>query len=274
MYRLIAIICLLAASVSGQSIFDPNAPATPTRPVAVPKTEPVNETQPLAPVAVPSKPLPPKAQAAKAKYEASIAKARAEYEKQAKAAALLYGGVLDQSIKEATKAGDLDLALSIKAERASLDVGPTAVSGNLLVDNWHTETWMNNKKTITYEVLDGRRAIVFNCVKRDGGSLSQMVNVRPNTAYQVTGWVKTKNLVDVERANGEEWGAFLCINNDRSLNDEHSEMVYGTSDWKLLTINFNSGQRASMNIVARIGGNGHTNSGVIAFSDIKLVETK
>lgn len=58
--------------------------------------------------------LPDKAQAARAKYERDVAKAKAEYDKQVQVALKPYLAALDEAKKQAVRAGDLDAAQAIK----------------------------------------------------------------------------------------------------------------------------------------------------------------
>lgn len=92
------------------------------------------------------------------------------------------------------------------------------------------------------------------------------INVKPNTPYKLTCMVKTEN---VESENGKnDSGAQISILNTT----ESSETIQGTRDWQKLEFIFDSGNRETIEIGFRLGGNNSNAKGTAWFSDFKLEE--
>ena len=88
---------------------------------------------------------------------------------------------------------------------------------------------------------------------------SQNVNVEPNTAYLLTGWIKTQNV-----ASGA--GANLCLAGTWT----HTEGVFGTRDWTFVRLWFNSGSDTRISIGARLGYWASLSAGTAWFDDLRL----
>lgn len=91
---------------------------------------------------------------------------------------------------------------------------------------------------------------------------SKTVEVVPNTPYKVTCKVKVQEVENDKRTGG----AHISI----SGTTERSRAIAGTTDWKELTLYFNSKDRTQVNIGFRLGGYAEKSKGTAWFSDFKM----
>ena len=127
--------------------------------------------------------------------------------------------------------------------------------------NWTTSQWtpvsnFSRDHDVSHSSSSSIRIITSTM---NDAWFSQYVNVEPNTAYLLTGWIKTQNV-----ASGA--GANLCLAGTWT----HTEGVYGTRDWTFVRLWFNSGSDTRINIGARLGYWGSLSAGTAWFDDLRL----
>lgn len=94
--------------------------------------------------------------------------------------------------------------------------------------------------------------------------ISQKIKVTPNTSYRVTCMVKVK---DVENKDSlQKGGAHISLIGEAF----RSIPIYGTSDWRQITLMFNSKNHTEVEIGFRLGGYAEQCKGTAWFSDFKL----
>lgn len=97
---------------------------------------------------------------------------------------------------------------------------------------------------------------------------SKVINVKKNTPYRVTCYVKTEN---VENLSKDKFGGVnICITDTA----EKSKSIVGTNDWTKLDFMFNSKNRENVEIGFRLGSYDTDAKGKVYFSNIKLEEGK
>jgi hypothetical protein len=92
----------------------------------------------------------------------------------------------------------------------------------------------------------------------------QTVPVNPNTEYELSGWIKTNNVVHgtgsiVAGANIGLFGTY-----------EHTLGLFGTNDWTFVSMTFNSGEISEITIACRLGYWSGTATGTMWCDDISL----
>jgi len=100
----------------------------------------------------------------------------------------------------------------------------------------------------------------------DNGKYVQKVAVKPRTRYLLSGWIKTKDVVVVEK--GGRTGANLSIDGGY----EASTSLVGTNDWTYVVLVFDSANRTDVTVCARLGFFYSTAKGTAWFDDLSLVE--
>ena len=139
-------------------------------------------------------------------------------------------------------------------------------SFEVLVDgqppNWKTTTFNGNA---LFSVSDqGRRGGQALCISsRDGGDVGWElpIVVKPRTTYLIKGWVRTDNLT------GNAKGAMFCLLGT----DFGSDAISGTSPWKQLSLQFDSGDRTSVHLICLYGGWGRS-TGTAWYDDLEMIE--
>lgn len=97
---------------------------------------------------------------------------------------------------------------------------------------------------------------------------SKSVNVKKNTPYKLTCYVKTEAVEnEIENKQG---GANVCI----ADTVEKSESFVGDNDWTRIEFMFNSKNRENIEIAFRLGSYDTDSKGKVWFSDITLEEGK
>lgn len=90
------------------------------------------------------------------------------------------------------------------------------------------------------------------------------IEVEPHTPYRLTCMLKTENVIP--SAKNTDGGACISIIEAPEI----SKSITGTSDWQLVELMFNSGERTRIKLGFRLGGNTGTAQGTAWFSDFKL----
>lgn len=114
----------------------------------------------------------------------------------------------------------------------------------------------------------GTKSVKIEAVELNDARWIQTVAVTPNTAYRLTGWIKTENVTDSpELVNA---GANLSLYGTWTF----SKGVFGTHDWTFVTLEFNSEDMTAVTVAARLGYWAGTTTGTAWFDDLQLVEVK
>jgi hypothetical protein len=155
---------------------------------------------------------------------------------------------------------------------------PERRKANLLVDgsfegrplqNWSIRSWRGNTKAVqidSNEAKVGRQSAVFRPTEPDDVMFTQVVAVKPKTRYLFYGWAKTQDIV-VEKGQVNRgatlslWGGF-----------ESSRSLSASNDWTYLELVFDSGERTSVEVGARLGHHGSRATGTAWFDDLCLIE--
>jgi hypothetical protein len=135
---------------------------------------------------------------------------------------------------------------------------------------WSANSWRGNK-TVGRIVRDGpregRQLATLDSDQADDASFQQKVAVQPHTRYLLSGWSRTKKVTITEK--GGQVGANLSILGGY---ERSSTTLTGSKDWTYLTLVFDSGDRTSVQVAARLGHHGSTASGQAWFDDLCLIE--
>jgi hypothetical protein len=133
---------------------------------------------------------------------------------------------------------------------------------------WTADQWqgVSDLSAVSDVVHSGGRAARIASGTNNDARWIQTVSVKPNTSYRLTGWVKTQNVARTVEA--VDAGANLCLFNTWT----RSNPVLGTSDWTLVSLEFNSESSTEVTIGARLGYWSGTTTGTAWFDDIELRE--
>jgi hypothetical protein len=135
---------------------------------------------------------------------------------------------------------------------------------------WTTWTFLMKPEVAT--VVDkgarhGQRAVLFQATEADDVLFKQTVPVKPQTRYLVSGWTKTENVVIAEKDATAGANLSLFGTSERS-----SPKIVGTNGWTYLSFTFDSGNRETVEVAARLGNSASTSTGTVWFDDLTMVE--
>ena len=134
---------------------------------------------------------------------------------------------------------------------------------------WEIYFWQQDAKKCVYTVdSEVKKSGTYSLkIKQEAVADSrwgQEVKVKPDTYYELSGWIKTE---DVENLGD---GAHLEI----SGSGAKSKKVNGTSDWeKVSAVGKTGKEQRVVTVLCRLGGNAAPNIGTAYFDDIQLRET-
>jgi hypothetical protein len=112
----------------------------------------------------------------------------------------------------------------------------------------------------------GTKSVRIEASEANDLSFRQNVEVRPNTFYVASTWVRTQDVAHaVESA---DVGANICLFGTW----DHSIPLLGTNDWTKIEIFFSSGDRTAVEICLRLGYWSGTTTGTAWFDDVQLTE--
>jgi putative membrane-bound dehydrogenase-like protein len=130
---------------------------------------------------------------------------------------------------------------------------------------WRKVTYAGTAEHAVDEVVRrNRTSLKITSLDGSDASWSATLNVRPQTRYRLSGWVKTK---DVAAGSGK--GALFNIHELQT--EGLPRAVTGTSDWKRLEIEFSSGALSRVTVNCLFGGWGRS-KGEAWWDDLELVE--
>ena len=135
---------------------------------------------------------------------------------------------------------------------------------NSLPAGWSVRTYGG---PADHSVSKGGRTGIY-CVKISSSKGSDTswfaaVKVKPNTRYQLSGWIKTESLGTLGNAHGALFNAHEGQTATTSLK--------GSADWRRVTGMVRSGNRREMTINCLFGGWGRS-TGTAYFDDVELIE--
>lgn len=143
------------------------------------------------------------------------------------------------------------------------------IDGNLPKD-WSVDVWSKHGKTGFYveheNTHTGNNYITIENNDEDDAKLVQSINVKPNTVYLISCWVKTYDIG--ENAKGANISVIGTV--------DTSEDITGTSEqWEQLELYGKTGEKQNkMQVAVRIGGYGSLNTGKASFDDFSVEEVK
>lgn len=129
---------------------------------------------------------------------------------------------------------------------------------------WQFNAWgKKGAATVdTTEKREGKNSIRIENTAGDDSFFKQVVTVKPQTRYRLTGYIKTKGVV----AKGS--GAVLSLEGGY----EKTESLEGNNGWKKMEFEFDSAGNAEVKVGPRLGHHHSMAMGVAWFDDLKLVE--
>jgi len=169
-------------------------------------------------------------------------------------AALADGGEDTLAGEELLYNGDF----SVYSESADLPAG------------WELTAYYSDAESVLSETLrpdDGQNAVSITNLTGNDARVCQTVAVKPDTCYRLTAEIRT---TDVEYGTG----ASLSIDN-YSVDGTYcySENLFGTEDWRTVSLYFQTGEEQQSVIVAlRLGGYGTTATGTAEYRGVSLYE--
>ena len=136
------------------------------------------------------------------------------------------------------------------------------------LDGWNLQAFdkIGTAAPDTVELRDGRPTLRIQSSKGDDTFVTQKVNVKPNTRYRLSGYIKTKDIVPDDRKN--KAGANLSL----SGGFEHPEHIQKTNPWAKVQFEFDSGGKTEITIGPRLGHYSSKVAGTAWFADLELVE--
>jgi len=172
-------------------------------------------------------------------------------------------------MKVSFKLGLILVALSIFLLGENIIENPSFE--NIAPHNWNKATWGGEDIEFrhTAKGRNNSNCVSISSANSVNSAWYTTVDVKPNTEYKLTGWIKTEK---VKPQNGK--GALIVLNFDQ----EKAPVVTGTKDWTEISYEFNSGGRDKITIYCLLGGWG-TASGQAWFDNISItpknpIETK
>ncbi len=157
---------------------------------------------------------------------------------------------------------------------SALDV--TGISASILFPKparWSFNSWKRipANAVVTSEYAHaGEKSVRLTATESAADDLcySVNVNVEPNSWYLLSGWIKTNSVVIAGQTNAV--GATLALA-PSTIGGPTTESIVGTNDWQYRTLLFNSAEKPSIVVSARLGFVGSTVSGTAYFDDLCLV---
>jgi hypothetical protein len=160
--------------------------------------------------------------------------------------------------------------------KISVPVAPDRRTGNLLVDGsfedgtddrWSAVSWRRSQdigRVVGTERKMGVKSLEIRSAVADDARFTQRVEVKPNTRYLLSGWIKTKDVVIEDQGN--RIGANLSLEGAFEV----TESLIGTNDWKYVSLVIDSGDRTEIAVNARLGFYSSLAKGAAWFDEISL----
>ncbi len=122
-------------------------------------------------------------------------------------------------------------------------------------EHWQTNAFLDAARFVwdRHEQYDGHRSVkvLIPLTQPNDARWIQTVNVKPNTTYVLSGWIKTKGVVGAYEIL--DVGANLSIL-DTTINGgfTYSSGLTGDHDWTLVNVSFNSDTNTTVTVAARL----------------------
>jgi hypothetical protein len=116
------------------------------------------------------------------------------------------------------------------------------------------------------ESHEGHPSVRLHNPAPDNSFLFQVVVVKPETRYRLSGWIKTKHIV-AKQGRGDA-GATLWIESGW----KSTPVEIQAEEWTYVTLDFSSGTKTSIEVGPRLGQWGGIVTGTAWFSGVSLVE--
>ena len=136
--------------------------------------------------------------------------------------------------------------------------------------DWAGGSWRGNAKAaavVPAKAHDGKQAALLQSDLADDACFKQAVRVKPKTKYLFCGWVKTQDVTITDK--GATAGANLSVLGGF---ERSPARLTGTTDWTYLSFVFDSGERTTVEVAARLGHHASLASGRAWFDDLCLIE--
>lgn len=138
---------------------------------------------------------------------------------------------------------------------------------------WMRAAWNSSTAQFTWDerhAYQGNRSVRIDTPTANDARWIQSVAVLPNTLYELTGWIKTKDVA--WKQNEGEGGANLSVMADDLGWYQHTEGLFGRNDWTRASILFNSREESQVEIDARLGFFSGTTTGTAWFDGLRVRE--
>lgn len=161
--------------------------------------------------------------------------------------------------------------LRLERRIADASAAESASSVNVLDGNRHSKSWTliswaNQNTALSFEEIRGRGLVaVLKPSRPDNIRLVQTIRIKPHTNYTLRGWISTKGVVDAESPKSPR-AAFV------SIGAATSDSFIGTTDWTKVSVQFDSGENSSVEVLLSLGSDYHTCTGAAAFSGFTVTE--
>lgn len=136
---------------------------------------------------------------------------------------------------------------------------------------WTFASWRGDAETGRIVPFDkapaGKRVARLMAAQGDDAHFRQSVQVKPRTKYLLSGRARTENVEITEK--GGMTGASLSILGGF---ERSRQTLIQSQDWTYLCLVFDSGDRTSVDVAARLGHHGSVAKGTAWFDDLVLVE--
>jgi hypothetical protein len=132
---------------------------------------------------------------------------------------------------------------------------------------WETVSYKNNGngRHDTRVVYEGKPTLRLDSSRADHTMANQIVAVKPHTRYRITGYAKTDGIAFLEKGKD---GACLGIRGTY----EKSDPFPATSDWGLITFEFDSKDRTEVEVGPHLGWHASMVTGTAWFADLRMEE--
>jgi len=136
---------------------------------------------------------------------------------------------------------------------------------------WAARSWRGNTKAarlVDAVGKDGKQVLEIHASEDDDITYRQLVTVKPNASYLLSGWIKTKD-VEIVQKGGQTGANLYVLAGDRPV---ASPSVIGSQEWTYTVLLFNSGEKTDVEVGARLGFHYSTTKGTAWFDDLALIE--
>lgn len=132
-------------------------------------------------------------------------------------------------------------------------------------DSYTKDSSYSKSSVVTGTAHSGKSFVTIENFKQNDSRFKQNINVKPNTTYKLSCWIKTENVGSVQ--NGR--GASISIEGKH----EASKDLKGTNNnWQQVEMYVNTNSQTSFTVTVGIGGYGADDTGKASFDDVTIEE--